>query len=201
MACAGMKLKLNNLCLGFLWDRICFFGNNKYYIVTSKSTENQLWGGVTNRGYKSCSRLTINQIPDKRNHFSRSLHRGTFCQFPFRWIHYYGSNESTVKETGKTHLCALQQEMCQRLNKGSMYNSVTDHVAMASWASADLLFQGSVVQTPAPATWKVVNLDESSCMLTNQRPQLFTGSFTIWSSHWVVWEKKSTCHVSWRVVW
>ena len=28
-------------------------------------------------------------------------------QFPFRWIYYYGSNKSTGKETGKTHLCAL----------------------------------------------------------------------------------------------
>ena len=35
------------------------------------------------------------------------LYRGAFCQFPFRWIYYYGSNESTGKETGKTHLCAL----------------------------------------------------------------------------------------------
>ena len=36
-----------------------------------------------------------------------SQHRGAFCQFPFRWIHYYGSNKSSGKETGKTHLCAL----------------------------------------------------------------------------------------------
>ena len=36
-----------------------------------------------------------------------TLHKGAFCQFPFRWIYYYGSNESTGKETGKTHLCAL----------------------------------------------------------------------------------------------
>ena len=35
------------------------------------------------------------------------LHRGAFCQFPFRWIYYYGSNKSTGKETDKTHLCAL----------------------------------------------------------------------------------------------
>ena len=35
------------------------------------------------------------------------LHRGVFCQFPLRWIYYYGSNKSTGKETGKTHLCAL----------------------------------------------------------------------------------------------
>ena len=36
-----------------------------------------------------------------------SLPRGVFCQFPFRWIYYYGRNESTGKKTGKTYLCAL----------------------------------------------------------------------------------------------
>ena len=36
-----------------------------------------------------------------------TLHRGAFCQIPFRWIYYYGSNESTRKETGTMHLCAL----------------------------------------------------------------------------------------------
>ena len=41
-------------------------------------------------------------------HYHRdSVHRGAFYQFPFRWIYYYGSNKSTGKETGKTHLCAL----------------------------------------------------------------------------------------------
>ena len=36
-----------------------------------------------------------------------ALHRGAFCQCSFRWIYYYGSNKSTRKETGKSHLCAL----------------------------------------------------------------------------------------------
>ena len=36
---------------------------------------------------------------------NRSLQTGTFCQFPFRWIYYYGSNKATGKETDKTHLC------------------------------------------------------------------------------------------------
>ena len=36
-----------------------------------------------------------------------SFDRGAFCQFPFRWLYYYGSNWSTGKETGKTHLCAV----------------------------------------------------------------------------------------------
>ena len=35
------------------------------------------------------------------------LHRGAFCQFPFRWIYYCHSSKSTGMETGKTHLCAL----------------------------------------------------------------------------------------------
>ena len=30
-----------------------------------------------------------------------------FCQFPFRWIYYCGSNKSTGKQTGKMHLCTL----------------------------------------------------------------------------------------------
>ena len=38
------------------------------------------------------------------------MHRGVFCQFPFRWIIYYcHSSKSTGKETGKTHLCAMEK--------------------------------------------------------------------------------------------
>ena len=40
--------------------------------------------------------------------FIRTVHRGAFCQYTFRWIYYYGSNKSTGKETGKSHLCAVQ---------------------------------------------------------------------------------------------
>ena len=36
-----------------------------------------------------------------------TVHRGTFCQFSFRWIHSCHSSKSTGNETGKTHLCAL----------------------------------------------------------------------------------------------
>ena len=36
-----------------------------------------------------------------------SVHRGAFCQFPFRSIYYYGSNKSTGNKNGKTHLCAV----------------------------------------------------------------------------------------------
>ena len=39
---------------------------------------------------------------------TKALHRGAFCQFPFRWIYYCHSSKSTGKETGKTHLCALK---------------------------------------------------------------------------------------------
>ena len=34
------------------------------------------------------------------------VHRGAFCQYTFRWIHYCHSSKSTGKETSKTHLCA-----------------------------------------------------------------------------------------------
>ena len=36
-----------------------------------------------------------------------TLHRSAFCQFPFRWIYYCNSSESTRKETGKTHLVQM----------------------------------------------------------------------------------------------
>ena len=42
------------------------------------------------------------------------LHRGAFCMFSFQWIYYHGSNKSTGKETGKTHLYALY---CTKLKK------------------------------------------------------------------------------------
>ena len=32
----------------------------------------------------------------------------------FRWIHYYGSNKSTGKETDKTHLCVLVHDRWHR---------------------------------------------------------------------------------------
>ena len=34
---------------------------------------------------------------------STPVHRGAFCQYPFRWIYYYG----TGKKIGKTHVCAV----------------------------------------------------------------------------------------------
>ena len=52
----------------------------------------------------------------------RALHRGAFCQFPFRWIYYYGSNKSTGKETGKTHLCAVVYQMWKYSAKGKGFH-------------------------------------------------------------------------------
>ena len=40
--------------------------------------------------------------------FDTTMHSGAFCQFPFQWIYYYGSNKSTGKETSKMHLCAME---------------------------------------------------------------------------------------------
>ena len=37
-----------------------------------------------------------------------TVYKGAFCKIPFRWIYYYGSNKSTGKETGKTHLCTVE---------------------------------------------------------------------------------------------
>ena len=48
--------------------------------------------------------LQLNWPPVRLKTINAQLHfhRGAFCQFPFRWIYYYGSNKSTGKETGKT---------------------------------------------------------------------------------------------------
>ena len=37
---------------------------------------------------------------------SEPAHRGAFCQFPFRLIHYCHNSKSTGKKTVKMHLCA-----------------------------------------------------------------------------------------------
>ena len=41
------------------------------------------------------------------NNPAKAVHKGAFCQFPFRWIYYYGRTKSTEKEIGKTHLSAV----------------------------------------------------------------------------------------------
>ena len=45
-----------------------------------------------------------------------TLHRDAFWEFPFRWIYYCNSSESTGKETDKTHLCALVRIPCYILD-------------------------------------------------------------------------------------
>ena len=40
------------------------------------------------------------------------VHRGAFCQFPFRWIYYCHSSKSTGKETDKMHLCGVGCQRC-----------------------------------------------------------------------------------------
>ena len=50
---------------------------------------------------------------------------GAFCQLPFRWISYYGSSKSTGKETGKTHLCVVEEGRGWRLPAASSLNVYT----------------------------------------------------------------------------
>ena len=45
------------------------------------------------------------------------IHRGAFCQFPFRWIYYCHSIKSSGKETGKIHLCAMLQKSIKMQRK------------------------------------------------------------------------------------
>ena len=49
---------------------------------------------------------------------SHAVHRGAFCQFPFRWIYYCHSSKSNGKKTGKTNLCVLvvYSNMCNRIS-------------------------------------------------------------------------------------
>ena len=55
--------------------------------------------------------ITWTHIQSVWNHLGpvscKPVHRGAFCQFPFRWIYYCHSNKSTREESGKTHLCAV----------------------------------------------------------------------------------------------
>ena len=81
----------------------------------------------------------------KDNHLSflDPLHRGAFCQFPLRWIYYYGSNKSIGKETGKTHLCALywfpsqKEEFWPRSTNSATKGGVLYLVSLSQDASQD----------------------------------------------------------------
>ena len=54
--------------------------------------------------------LLATNVCFKKN-LDKPQHRGAFCQFPFRWIYFYGSNKSTGKYTGKMHLCGLVRQL------------------------------------------------------------------------------------------
>jgi hypothetical protein len=54
------------------------------------------------------------------------VHGGAFCQFPFRWNYYYGSNEFTGKDTGKMHLCAVVSQL-----SGSCQLSVSQQLVVS----------------------------------------------------------------------
>ena len=50
-----------------------------------------------------------------------TMHRSAFCQFSLRCIYYWrNSSISTVKETGKTHLCAMFRDQFLCLTKVSV---------------------------------------------------------------------------------
>ena len=72
------------------------------------------------------------------------LHRSAFCHFTFRWIYYYGSNKSTGKETGKTHLCALH---CRTLFEGLLLQCNQSSI-LAVYCNNTLFFRdGSLIFT------------------------------------------------------
>ena len=54
---------------------------------------------------KICQIKVCHYIIDPTN----TMYNAQKCvsQSSFRWIYYYGSNKSTRKETGKSHLCAI----------------------------------------------------------------------------------------------
>ena len=64
----------------------------------------------------------IPKIPDRRSALillrSKPVHRSAFYHSSFQWIYYYGSNKSTGKETGKSHLCAVGEFYCS--NSGQL---------------------------------------------------------------------------------
>ena len=62
---------------------------------------------IENRAFDKESINTVERLQECYQLRPLTVHRGAFCQFPFWWIYYYGSNKSTGKETGKTQLCAL----------------------------------------------------------------------------------------------
>jgi hypothetical protein len=92
----------------FLFEPIINIFN---FVLTDSSKDVNTTTGLSNA---NSTETTENPVDSKYivQHFkyyrvSEPLHRDAFCQFTFRWIHYYDSNKSTGLETGKSHLCAL----------------------------------------------------------------------------------------------
>ena len=65
--------------------------------------------GKKKSGNSICALLThiLKVFVVVRSFSIRPLHRDVFCLFPFWWIYYCHSSQSTGKESGKTNLCAL----------------------------------------------------------------------------------------------
>ena len=80
--------RISNICFCFF---ICAF-TKKTTINVINSTESNRWVTMgISKGEKIQKISKISVFP---------LHGGAFCQFPFYWIYYYGSYESTGKENG-----------------------------------------------------------------------------------------------------
>ena len=69
----------------------------------------------------------------KKDQIILPLHRGAFCQFPFGWIYHYGSNKSTEKKTGKTHVCALVWRILADLEVPHEIDSWYFHNLLGLW--------------------------------------------------------------------
>ena len=58
----------------------------------------------------------------------KSLHRGAFCQFTFRWIYYSHSSKSSGKGTGKTRLFALVFKLYQKMNYAKIVSMISSYI-------------------------------------------------------------------------
>ena len=85
----------------FCWKSVC--SSLLYRLLKVDSVDNKEKQGFSTMG----SKYFGNRIYWYHLTSVTPLQRGALCQFPFRWIYYYGSNKSTGKETAKTHICAL----------------------------------------------------------------------------------------------
>ena len=82
----------------------------QHFTDTMKSSDPLLLANVTLRwGMYPAGKVDISQHLTILLSASTvwTLHRGAFCQLPFRWIYYCPGSKSMGKETGKIDLCAL----------------------------------------------------------------------------------------------